>query len=159
MQHAADRVHAPVGRFFDALRPEQQQKHAAAPSKPERDLTDQQRASVFCSLLVPPERVGATTHQVMRAIRPQGHQAALFNDVMAAAVRSQQLLHESCTIERTGDALKQLDMMRKRLQITAEAIGMMHAAVSRLAESLEGRQRRSFARLGFGAGAQAQASR
>lgn len=161
MQTAADAMQPPLARFVDSLRPDQREKYAAASAgvRPERDDVDQQRAAVFCGLLVPPERASATVHKLARTTRPRADQARLFNDLMAAVARSQQVLHQSCALQRAGEALAQLEVMQRRLRLTAEAVQTVKAALSGFSESLDGRQRRSLARLGYGDDPRAQASR
>lgn len=161
MEQAARQVQVPLVRFFETLRPDQRERlaTAAAGSARPRDETDDKRAAMFCDILIPPSRVQRAVAMLARATRPDEGRAASFNAVMSAAARAQQRLHQSCTIERVGDPVKQLDVMRERLRMAAEAIEPVHTALVSYSEALDRRQWRAFARLGFGGDIQAEGRR
>ena len=79
-------------------------------------------------------------------------QAQAVNEVMAAAMRGHRLLHESCALDRSGDPLRQLEVMRQRLQMSADAVEGLRSALEDYVASLDARQKRRFARLGYGVG-------
>jgi hypothetical protein len=153
MLQAAEAIRPALKALVDHLDPEGRRRfellgHGRQP----RNGADQERALAFCHALVGARRVDRFARALLGASRPRREQARAVNEVMAAAMRGHRLLHESCALDRSGDPLMQLEVMRQRLQMSADAVEGLRSALDDYHDSLDARQKRRFARLGYGIG-------
>jgi hypothetical protein len=119
----------------------------------ERNVLEQQHATAFCRVLVGADRVDGFARPLLRASQPRREQRSAANEVMVAALRGHQLLYESCALDRSGDPLNQLEVMRQRLQMSADAADGLRSALEDYHAALDERQKRGFVRMGYGAAA------
>jgi hypothetical protein len=152
MLTAVEAVLRPLREVYESLDTAQRARFASVGSANERlprDAAAQGRASAICHAMLPARPVGDSVQRLARATRPDRQQVAGLDKLMGASVHANELLRQSCALDRSGSPLDHLGTMQKRLQAAIEGASARRDALLGYYEQLDERQKERFAQLGY----------